>query len=203
MFIPSELNWKEKGLKITQQTHFPESNKTIFTISTNTAITSAINIRYPEWASKMEIIVNGRKIKINKAANGYVPIERKWNSGDRIEVVFGMQLKLNPTKDNANVAAFTYGPIVLAGRRGTEGMIAPAPFSNPKLYNDYYTYDYHIPNTLSDKLELSTKNFQKDIKPINNKALNFKLEKEGITLAPLYKIHRERYTIYWNLNNKK
>lgn len=203
LFIPSELNWKEKGLKITQQTHFPESNKTIFTISTNTAITSAINIRYPEWASKMEIIVNGRKIKINKAANGYVPIERKWNSGDRIEVVFGMQLKLNPTKDNANVAAFTYGPIVLAGRRGTEGMIAPAPFSNPKLYNDYYTYDYHIPNTLSDKLELSTKNFQKDIKPINNKALNFKLEKEGITLAPLYKIHRERYTIYWNLNNKK
>lgn len=203
LFIPSELNWKEKGMIVKQETYFPESDRTVFTIKTTSIVTATINIRYPEWASKVTIKVNGKNFQIRKAENGYIPLERKWNNGDSIEVIFSMQLKLNPTKDNPNVMAFTYGPIVLAGKLGTEGMIEPAPFSNPKLYNDYYTYDYHIPNTISNKIELNTKNFQKDIQPIKNTPLNFKLLKEGITLAPLYKIHRERYSIYWNLDNNK
>jgi DUF1680 family protein len=202
LFIPSELNWKEKGLKIKQENYFPESDKTVFTISNASAIQSTINIRYPEWSNGVGIKVNGKSIKVKKAINGYIPIERKWNNNDKIEVVLPMQLKMNPTKDNANIIAFTYGPIVLSGKLGTEGMLEPAPFSNPKLYNDYYTYDYHIPTSFNNKLDVNTKNFKKDIQPIENQPLNFKLINEGITLAPIYKIHRERYTIYWNIGNK-
>lgn len=203
LFIPSELNWKGKGLKIKQETHFPESDKTVFTINTASAIQSTINIRYPEWANAVAIKVNGKSIKVIKSTNGYIPINRKWSNNDRVEVVLPMQLKMNPTKGNADIVAFTYGPIVLAGKLGTEGMLEPAPFSNPKLYNDYYTYDYHIPTSLNNKLDVNTKNFKKDIESIKNQPLNFKLINEGITLAPIYKIHRERYTIYWKIVNKK
>jgi hypothetical protein len=47
-----------------------------------------------------------------------------------------MQIALEATPDNPNKVALLYGPLVLAGERGTEGMQAPAPFSNPALYND-------------------------------------------------------------------
>lgn len=55
-----------------------------------------------------------------------------------------MDLHWEYTTDNKNIAALLYGLIVLAGKLGTEGMKAPVPYSNSKLYNDYYTYDYNI-----------------------------------------------------------
>ncbi|MEN9909664.1 MAG: hypothetical protein RLZZ540_2813 [Bacteroidota bacterium] len=204
LFIPSELNWKEKGIKVKQETTFPESDKTVLTISAASSTKMTINIRYPEWAtSGVTIKINGKAIKVKKAANGYIPIERNWNDGDRIELMMPMELKSNPTADNPNVVAFTYGPIVLAGRMGTEGMQAPAPFTNTKLYNDYYTFDYHIPNSLSNKLDMKSGNINTYIKPIQEQPLNFKLVNEGIELAPIYKIHRERYSIYWDISKKK
>lgn len=203
LFIPSELHWKEKGIRIKQENTFPETDKTVLTISTSSAIKTTINIRYPEWATGIKITVNGKPIKVTKAANGYIPIERKWNNNDRIEVILPMKIKVNPTKDNANIVAFTYGPIVLAGKMGTDGMVAPAPYSNPKIYNDYYTFDYHVPANLSNKLDLDSGNFNTNIEPIKDQSLNFKLNKEGIVLAPIYKIHRERYIIYWDTNKKK
>ena len=204
LFIPSELNWKEKGFKVKQETTFPESDKTSFTISLASSTKMTINIRYPEWAtSGITVKINGKNFKVKKAANGYFPMQRNWNDGDRIEVFFPMQLKMNPTKDNANVVAFTYGPIVLAGKLGTEGMVAPAPYSNPKVYNDYYVYNYNVPANISNKLTLNQRNFNNAIQPVKNEALNFKLEKEGIVLAPINKIHGERYTIYWEITNKK
>lgn len=32
-------------------------------------------------------------------------------------------------------------------------MKAHTSFSNPKLYNDYYTYDYRVPASISTKLD--------------------------------------------------
>lgn len=204
LFIPSELNWKEKGIKVKQQTLFPEESKTSFTISTALSTKMTINIRYPEWATSGIVIkINGKDFKVKKAANGYIPIERKWNTNDRIEVIMPMNFKVNPTVDNPNIVAFTYGPIVLAGKMGTEGMLGPAPFSNTKLYNDYYTFDYHIPSSLSNKLDMKSGNINAYIKPIQRQPLNFKLVNEGIELAPIYKIHRERYTIYWDISKKQ
>ena len=46
-----------------------------------------------------------------------------------------------------------YGPVVLAGDLGTEGMASPAPFSDPSVRNDYYTYDYKIPAGLNTTLD--------------------------------------------------
>jgi len=203
LFIPSELNWKEKGIKVKQETLFPEESKTSLTISTAAAVKMTINIRYPEWAtSGISIKINGNPIKVKKEANGYVSIERKWNNGDRVELMMPMKLKSNPT-DNPNVVAFTYGPIVLAGRMGTEGMQAPAPFTNTKLYNDYYTFDYHVPAGLSNKLDVKSGDINVYIKPIKERLLNFKLVNEGIELAPIYKIHGERYSIYWDISKMK
>ncbi len=54
LFIPSVLDWKEKGFKLKQETNFPESGATKLTVEdVGTGIT-ALKIRYPSWANAVE-----------------------------------------------------------------------------------------------------------------------------------------------------
>jgi len=124
-------------------------------------------------------------------------LTRRWQEGDCIEAVYPMQVRLETTSDNPKKGALLYGPIVLAGERGTEGMQEPAPFSNPKLYNDYYTYDYHVPAQLPTTLRVNRKQLGEVLKRVGD-GLNFTTS-QGDVIRPLYDIHRQRYVVYWNL----
>jgi hypothetical protein len=110
----------------------------------------------------------------------FIDIGRTWKNGDVIEVRYPMHLYLIKAKDNQSVAAVMYGTLTLAGAMGTEGMKSPAPFSNPLLYNDYYTYDYNI--------------------PFAGESLTFETTDGKVRFKPLHQIHRERYIVYWNLS---
>ena len=156
-----------------------------------------LQLRYPSWSGKPEVKVNGRRIAVRQKAGSYIAIRRTWREGDRVEVSYPLSLQLEATPDNPQRAAVIYGPVVLAGERGTEGMETPAPFSNPQLYNDYYTYDYHIPATLSDTLKVDSRNLGRSLLR-EGKALRFNTP-QGDVLRPLYDIHRQRYVVYWNL----
>jgi uncharacterized protein len=79
-------------------------------------------------------------------------------------------------------------------------MKPPAPYSNPNLYNDYYTYNYNVPSNIIKSLKVDPKNIVAGIKPVVGESLTFKTVKEGVVLKPLYDIHRERYVVYWDLN---
>ncbi|MGZ4012313.1 MAG: beta-L-arabinofuranosidase domain-containing protein [Flavisolibacter sp.] len=200
LFIPSELNWKEKGIKLAQHTRFPEEGITSFTIEAKHAVSMPLHIRYPSWAvNGATVKVNGKKIPLKEAPGSYIIINRKWRNGDKIEVNFPMSLRVIPTNDDPKKVALAFGPIVLAGEMGTEGMISPAPYSNPKLHNDYYTYDYHVPSDIHTVLDVNPQKPQLSIKQIAGEPLTFKTVKEGITLRPLYDIHGERYVVYWDV----
>src|SRR5690606_439214 len=203
LFIASELSWKDKGVKIRQETAFPQEETSVFTISTESPTDLSLHIRYPSWAtSGATVKVNGKKINIKQRPGSYIAINQRWNDGDKIEVNFPMALKIVPTPDDPNKVAFTYGPIVLAGKMGTKGMKEPAPYSNPNLHNDYYTYDYHVPSEMTHELKMNKKYIDRYIEP-GLEPLSFNIKNENITLAPIYNIHRERYVIYWDLINKE
>jgi|GEM_PF-4324091 len=114
-------------------------------------------------------------------------------------VNYSMSLQTVEANDNPNVFAVTYGPLVLAGAMGTEGMVVPAPFSNPQLHNDYYTYDYHVPANLKTGLKLDKNRLGDYIKPSAEYPLVFHVGNENIRMEPIHKIHRQRYVVYWNL----
>ncbi|MBX2922507.1 MAG: glycoside hydrolase family 127 protein [Chitinophagaceae bacterium] len=203
LFIASAVSWKEKGFKLTQQTKFPEEDNMIFTIDEAPASPVTINIRYPSWATAgAKITVNGKTVKIKQAAGSYIVINRTWKKGDRIEVSYPMQLHIVPANDNPSVAAIAYGPIVLAGEMGTEGFNGRQPDSDPGIHNDYYTYDYHIPDNIKSQLTLDAGKLNEYVKPVAGSPLSFKIVRQNITLRPLYDIHRERYVVYWDLLNK-
>ncbi len=190
LFIPSQLNWQDKGIIITQTTDFPASSSTTLTFAMEKPVATRLHLRRPGWAEKMDIKVDGKKIKTKVGADGYAVIEREWKDGDKVEVDFDMKLKFEPAPDKSGKGALVYGPVVLAARLGTEGMESPAPYSNPELYNDYYTYDYHIPTGLPTEIDINS--------IVRTGQLSF-TDGSGLVLEPLYDIHRERYGVYWKL----
>lgn len=200
LFIPSELTWSEKGMKIRQETEFPENGKVSLKIQAEKPIKWTLNLRYPRWSKNVEVKVNDKKIKVNQQPSSYIQINRIWKNGDRVEINYPMFLQIAEANDNPDVLAVTYGPLVLAGVMGKEGMTAPAPFSNPDLHNDYYTYDYKVPNNIQTGLNLDKNKLDQFIKPIANEKLAFNVLNENIRLVPIHKIHQQRYVVYWNLN---
>lgn len=188
LFIPSQLKWKDKKLTVTQTTDFPAASSTSMLIEMDSPIKTSISIRKPVWSKKMDIKINGKKISSKCDDNGYVVIDRTWSNGDKVEVDFDMQLIFEPTHDGSGLGALIYGPIVMAARLGKDGMQLPAPYSDPTIYNDYYTYDYHIPAGFPTEIDV------KDLHKIG--PLTF-ITSEGLIIEPLYDIHRERYGVYW------
>ena len=148
----------------------------------------------------MTVRVNGKKVQVKQKPGSYIALNRLWRNGDRIEAAYPMRVHLETTPDNPQKGALLYGPLVLAGERGTEGMQAPAPFSNPELYNDYYTYDYHIPAGLKTTMAIDRKDPARVLQRVG-KELKFTTE-QGDVLRPLYDMHHQRYVVYWDLKDK-
>ena len=188
LFIPSQLDWKDKGMIVTQSTEFPASSSTRLNIEADRPIRNSIGIRKPVWSKNMTIRVNGKKVNYKCNRYGYALIDRIWKNGDSIDVDFDMDLKFEQAPDGSGLGSLVYGPIVMAARLGTQGMESPAPYSNSALYNDYYTYDYHIPAGLPEEIDL------KSLKKTG--PLTF-MTADGLIIEPLYDIHRERYGVYW------
>jgi len=201
LFIPSELNWKEKGIKIIQQTKYPEEVATHLIISTDQEVKMPIYIRYPSWATNGTMIkVNGKNIPVKAKPGTYIVLDRKWETGDQIEITYPMSLRLVATNDNPNKSAIAYGPVVLAGQMGTDGIKDPAPYAdhNPNEYNNY-----NIPADIISKLNTQGKKITDWLKPVSGQPLTFKtsgIANQEITMIPYYQLHGERYVIYWDLN---
>lgn len=179
LFIPSKIDWE--GTTFTQQTSFPQSSTTTFTVDGNSK-QFALRLRYPYWANKMDIKVNGKKVKATKGTDGYVAISRQWKAGDKVEVQLVMQLREEATKDDASKVALVYGPIVMAGKLDK----VEHPFSDPTKYNDYYTFDFKISSSVVEKAKYDG---LKSIKGFKTKA--------GVELIPFYDAHHCRYAVYW------
>ena len=190
LFIPSKVEWE--GTSIVQETAFPASSVTSFTISGKQK-NFALRLRYPSWATKMQIKVNGKNVKATKGADGYVAISRLWKAGDKVEVNFGMQLREESTKDDASKVALVYGPIVMAGKLDK----VEHPFSDPTKYNDYYTFDFQIPASIVGKAKYDGLKSIQGLKDIHtSKELRLKT-KQGVEIIPFYDAHHCRYAVYW------
>lgn len=200
LFIPSEVHWREKGLVLRQETAFPSEETTSITVRTEQPVQATVYLRYPSWSGKVAVRMNGKKIAVGRKPGSYIALTRQWRDGDRIEVSYPMRVCMETTPDNPKKGALLYGPLVLAAERGTEGILSPAPFSNPKLYNDYYTYDYHVPEGLRATLKIDGKNPARTLKRVG-KDLRFTTS-EGDIVRPLYDIHHQRYVVYWDLDAK-
>ncbi|HEY4959625.1 MAG TPA: glycoside hydrolase family 127 protein [Terriglobales bacterium] len=120
LFIASEVNWPEKGLRITQQTSFPEEQGTTLLISAAQPANVDLKLRIPYWAKTGTVKVNGQVVPAFAAAGSYLVLRGPWKNGDRVELSLPMHLHAAPVPDKNTVQAVMYGPLVMAARFNEE-----------------------------------------------------------------------------------
>ncbi|HEX3747383.1 MAG TPA: beta-L-arabinofuranosidase domain-containing protein [Bryobacteraceae bacterium] len=201
LFIPSELNWAEKGLKVRQEGDFPRQAGTTLTITSAKPQAMAIRLRMPVWAAGASVKINGKPLEAVADPGSYLDIHRTWKTGDRIEMSLPMHLSAEAMSDDASQQAFLYGPLVLAGDLGSEGL------------TDELTYGTNAPAMHSrsgrpSAPPLEVPSFQSAaadpaswIKP-GAAPLTFHTtgQKKDVTLAPINSLFDKRYSVYWTVD---
>jgi len=116
LFIPSRLNWKEKGVTIEQQTLLPARDSVMLTVGAAKPVSFMLKIRKPAWAVQgVKVLVNGKVVEGKEGEDGYIGISRKWNDKDRVVVRLPESFHTESMPDNADRIALFYGPVLLAG----------------------------------------------------------------------------------------
>jgi len=197
LFIASELNWREKGVRITQQTRFPQEDTTTLTVSCDRPTRMALRLRIPYWVtSGGSVTLNGRRLDGFAAPSSYFVLDRTWRSGDRVTLTLPMTLRTEPTPDDHTVLAVMYGPLVLAGRLGTEGLTSAnlrAGPTKPRMVPEF-PKDSGIPVA-----PLATGGRDASAWLTRTGPLSFRTtgQTHDVTLVPFSEIMDERYAVYW------
>jgi hypothetical protein len=195
LFIPSLLDWQEKDLRVRMETKFPADETVNLTINTGKSQEFDLKVRVPYWAtSGAEVTINGEKQNVKSTPESYLTLSRQWKDGDKIAVRLPMSLHLRPARDKENLITIMYGPVVLAGEFGTQGM--PNDVS-PSQSAHSGAMDPPVPVLLVD----ADKDPSSWVKRVPGETLRFKTVGAGkpndVTLIPLADLHHQRYTVYW------
>jgi DUF1680 family protein len=123
LFIPSTLDWKERGLKLRQTTEFPADERITLTVESAPSAPTALKIRVPYWATSGAIYtINGQQQNVTATPSTYVTLAHDWKAGDVVLIDMPLTLHVNTTPDDKQVQAAMYGPLVLAALLGTEDL---------------------------------------------------------------------------------
>ena len=201
LFIASELNWKENGVMIKQETSFPYEEQTKLTI-TEGAASFKLLVRYPAWVGKgaLKIVVNGKDVDCSELPSSYVCIKRKWKKGDVVQIALPMHNTIEHLPNVPEYIAFMHGPILLGAKTGTEdlkGLIADDGRWGQSSSGEFLPVD-KAPILIDDDIQ----NIGNKLIPVKDKPLNFTLNVKmanptELTLEPFSKIHDARYMMYW------
>src|SRR5262249_7865405 len=110
---------------------FPEQQSTALTVTAAKPAALVMRLRVPAWLdSSPTVKINGKTLEVSANPGSYVTIRRIWKSGDRVEMELPMQLRVESMPDDPKMQTFLYGPLVLAGDLGAEGL-TPAMIVGP------------------------------------------------------------------------
>ncbi|MEV4754329.1 beta-L-arabinofuranosidase domain-containing protein [Micromonospora sp. NPDC049559] len=112
LFVGSTLDWRERGIRVTQTTDFPREQGSTLTITGSARFD--LMLRVPAWADGARVRVNGREVREPKTPGRYLRLRRHWRTGDtvRIELPFG--LRVEQALDSPATQTVFHGPVVLA-----------------------------------------------------------------------------------------
>lgn len=198
LYIPSTLDWTERGLTFRLETDFPGSGLVTLTITATAPVDATVRLRRPGWATAMTVDGGGQGSTqaTPPAEAGDVRLVRRWagTSTVRIRLTAGLQAEALP--DGSPWVSFRYGPMVLAARGGTDGVpgfeaadqrmghVAAGtlkPLAGTPVVPD--------PEALSRR---RTPSFAAELDVIDPAG-----QPATVILEPFHRIHDCRYTVYW------
>ena len=180
LYIPSELDWAERGVRISQQTGYPFDERIALTIdAAGRNRRFALALRIPGWAQSHALAINGETV-MPEVVDGYAVIEREWSAQDTVELTLPLSLWEEATEDNPDVVALLRGPLVLAADMGPSDEPAQIDQAPVLVGND-------ILGSLSPVDEAEARFRSGEVtRPAN------------LTFAPFYNRYHRRTAVYFN-----
>ena len=203
IFIASELNWYNKGIRVRQETSFPDEAKTQLTVLTDQPTRLVLKVRHPQWvhAGSLTMKLNGKTWQPQSPPSSYIEIDRTWLNADSLEVILPMHTTLEPMPNVTDYIAVLHGPIVLAAKTGTEdlrGLVADDSRWAHIAHGELLPLE-EAPMFVSDDDTITDQ-----ITPVAGQSLHFQARSliqpatyKDLTLEPFYRIHDARYIMYW------
>ncbi|WP_216362571.1 glycoside hydrolase family 127 protein [Bowmanella denitrificans] len=207
LFIPSHLNWAEKGLGLTLETAFPDAEAVRLQITEAPNRPISLSIRQPDWLQEkpMTLMVNGKPVQASTERDGYLTLTRQWQAGDEISLALDAEPYLEQLPDGSDYYSVLYGPVVLANK--------VEPFAGETL--DFVADDSrmgHIaagPMCPPEALPIMVgkpQAFVAGLKRLKGQPLTFLATQgvgrpgqaaEPVRLIPFFRLHDSRYQLYW------
>lgn len=191
-YISSELKMDSLAFSVRMVTDFPENENIEILISNEQPMLFTINLRIPQWvASDPELTINGKRAGYSASPSSYFKIRRNWKNGDKIGLKLPMSLRLECMPDSPDTCAVMFGPVVLAGLLGNEGL------DEKKTYGHYGPYEDKPINVPALKLKGPE---TERVARVSSASLAFRAQThvgDSITLVPFYRLFDQRYSIYW------
>jgi len=204
LFMATSLDWRARGVRLVQETGFPEQPRTSLRLACARPTRFALRIRRPAWCAAPTVRVNGRALHAPLADDGYLELRRTWRDGDRVDVELPMSLRCEQLPGSAGIAALMYGPIVLAGRLGSEG-IGPGDdqLANERRSGEVLDLPTPLPVLAPADAAAGPPGIAGLAIEGPGPGLAFRARCEGmaaaVELVPFHRIAHERYTLYWRI----
>ena len=115
LYVNSNVRWDQDGTHVTlTQTHkYPLEGDIRMLVNVSRARAFSIRLRIPAWAQGASLAINGKPTPFNEE-NGFATIQRRWESGDRIDLHLPMDNRLEVINArHPDTVALLRGPLVL------------------------------------------------------------------------------------------
>ncbi len=201
LFVASELNWKEKGLTLRQETGFPYAETSRITIVQGKGKFPLL-VRYPGWVKpgQFSVKVNGQTVKIISGPSSYVTIDRQWKKGDVVDITFPMHNSIKYLPNVPQYIALMHGPILLGMKTGTEDLAHL--IADDSRFGQYASGKKLPINEAPILINDNINDIANQLTAVAGKPLHFTLSTKmengnRSELQPFFEIHDSRYMMYW------
>lgn len=202
LFVASELNWREKNVRVKQETRFPDEEQTILTLSTVSPSRFKLLIRHPCWvpANALKIVVESDTLPLLSQPSTYYEIDRTWNN-ETVTVLLPMHTTVEEMPNVPAYVALLHGPILLGAKtenRDLTGLVADESRWGHIASGSLYPLN-SAPILVGNRTTIPPKLVRS-----NNEQLSFTATElignwtgPQLVLEPFFRIHDSRYMIYW------
>jgi uncharacterized protein len=173
LYAGSEVRWEVNRIpvKLTQNTAYPESERTELLVQPESPVEFSIRLRIPNWLERpAQLSVNGRTAPERPERGTFVTLRRRWSRGDAISLTLPFSLRAVPIdSSHADLVAMMHGPLMLAAVDPPERLTATARAL-----------------ASMDRLSGASSEFECGV------------DGKKVRMRPWYRLQRERYSVYFN-----
>lgn len=204
LFIPSSVDWRDKGVRLSQHTRFPDENTVEITVESKQDVRFSLHIRHPYWvkSKKISLSLNGAPLSVKMNKGGYAEIERMWKNGDKVHLKLEPSLYTEPLKGSTDYVAVLYGPLVLANPVDNTGLTDSEFRIARKTVATEEIAELKAPAVFTPVDELPRSIYKKP-----GEKLSFECAGRNVSatfeLRPFNRIHFNRYAIYFPVYKDK